>query len=53
MEVADTDSDEPEGRRGPAAHAMEVADTDFEGGTPMIFRQFLAPRTGCASYLFG
>jgi hypothetical protein len=20
---------------------------------PMIFRQFLAPKTGCASYLFG
>ena len=24
-----------------------------EGGPPMIFREFLAPKTGCASYLFG
>jgi hypothetical protein len=23
------------------------------GGPIMIFRQFLAPKTGCASYLFG
>jgi len=26
---------------------------ESEGGLPMIFRHFLAPKTGCASYLFG
>jgi hypothetical protein len=30
-----------------------VIDPVIAKEAPMIFREFLAPKTGCASYLFG
>ena len=30
-----------------------ITDSERKEGLPMIFRHFLAPNTGCASYVFG